>query len=255
VLRKVRERGELRPEATSQLFWVSLAQGKVNEALEWLDDPFMPAESMARRIQVLVELGVPLPSSRRDSALRLDAGDSADAVQLFDAGAYAASRARWQVLRGSLERLRSRSQRLRATGDSSEAGFTEAVRQAVEGYAWWRRGQRDNALGLLQRSQRRIVGDWRRELVNIRLRWWLGRLLLEMGRPREALPYFETLTGTWLPSDYERGRIYEQLGMGERAGEAYALFLAPRLQADPVFQPMIQDARAALQRLAVATTE
>jgi tetratricopeptide (TPR) repeat protein len=129
------------------------------------------------------------------------------------------------------------------------------VRQAVEGYAWWRRGQRDNALGLLERSQRRIVGGWRRELVNIQLRWWLGRLLLEMGRPREALPYFETLTGTWLPSDYERGRIYEQLGIEERAGEAYALFLAPRQQADPMFQPMIQDARAALQRLAVATTE
>jgi hypothetical protein len=76
-----------------------------------------------------------------------------------------------------------------------------------------------------------------------------------MGRPREALPYFETLTGTALPSDYERGRIYEQLGDVERAREAYALFLAPRQQADPVFQPMIQDARAALQRLAVAMTE
>ncbi|HEU5040728.1 MAG TPA: hypothetical protein VFT84_07910, partial [Gemmatimonadales bacterium] len=254
VLRKVRDRSELRPEATSQLFWVSLAQGKAREALEWLDDPFMPEESRSRRVQVLVELGVPVPA-RLDSALSLDSGDSADAVQLFDAGSYAASHARWQDLRGVLERLQFRARRLRAMGDSSEAGFTESVRQAVEGYAWWRRGRRDNALGLLERSQRRIVGDWRREIVNIRLRWWLGRLLTEMGRPREALLYYETLTGTGLPSDYERGRIYEQLGMGERAGEAYALFLAPRQQADPVFQPMIRDARAALQRLAVTTTE
>ena len=194
-------------------------------------------------------------TARLDAALTLDPADSADAVRLFYVGSYAASRARWQVLRGVLERLQSRAQRLRATGDSSEAGFTEAVRQALEGYAWWRRGQRDNALRLLERSQR----AGRRRLAagdrQYRLRWWLGRLLLEMGRPREALPYFESLTRTSLPADYERGRIYEQLGEVERAREAYALFLAPRQQADPMFQPMIQDARAALQRLAVATSE
>lgn len=78
---------------------------------------------------------------------------------------------------------------------------------------------------------------------------------MEMGRPREALPYFETLTGTWLPSDYDRGRIYEQLGDVERAREAYALFLAPRQQADALFQPKIQEAQAALQRLAVSTSK
>ena len=255
VLRKVRGRGELRPDATSALFWASLAQGKAREALGWLDDPFMPEELKGEMLQVLDELGVPIPPARLDSALTLGAADSADAFQLFFAGSYAVSRARWQVLRSSLERLQSRAQRLRATGDSSEAGFTEAMRQALEGYARWRRGQRDNALRLLERSQRRAVGDWRREMVNIRLRWWLGRLLIEMGRPREALPYFETLTRTSLPIDYERGRIYEQLGDVERAREAYAVFLAPRQQADPMFQPMIQDARAALQRLAVATPE
>jgi tetratricopeptide (TPR) repeat protein len=140
-------------------------------------------------------------------------------------------------------------------GDSSEAGFTEAVRQALEGYALWRRGQRDTALVLLERSQRRAVGNWQRAIVNLRLRLWLGRLLMETGRPREALPYFGSLTKTSHPVDYERGRIYEQLGQLERAREAYVLFLASRQQADPMFQPMIQDARAALQRLAVATTE
>jgi hypothetical protein len=78
---------------------------------------------------------------------------------------------------------------------------------------------------------------------------------MEMGRPGEALPYFGSLTRTSHPVDYERGRIYEQLGQLERAREAYVLFLVSRQQADPMFQPMIQDARAALQRLAVATTE
>jgi serine/threonine-protein kinase len=250
VFRKVRARGERRPEATRELFWVSLAQGKAREALGWVDDPFMPEESKGLMLQMLDDLGVPIPAARLDSALTLDATDSVDTARLFYVGSYAASRARWQVLRGSLERLQSRARRLRATGDSSEAGFTEAVRQALEGYAWWRRGQRDNALRLLERSQPRAVGGWARARVNIRLRWWLGRLLMEMGRPREALPYFESLATTSLPADYERGRIYEQLGMGDQAREAYTLFLARWRQADPMFQPMIQEARAALQRLA-----
>jgi hypothetical protein len=63
------------------------------------------------------------------------------------------------------------------------------------------------------------------------------------------------LTGSSLPTEYERGQIYEQIGQLKRAREAYALFLAPRQQADRVFQPMIQNARAALQRLAVAAIE
>jgi DNA-binding SARP family transcriptional activator/TolB-like protein len=255
VLRKVRERAEFRPEATSALFWVSLAQGEAREALGWIDDPLMLQDRKGLMLQVLDELGTPIPTPRLDSALTLNPTDNTDAFRLFYAASYAAGRARWQVLRGSLERLQSREQRLRAAGDSSEASFTEAVRQALEGYAWWRRGQRDSALSLLERAQNRAVGNWRREFVNVRLRWSLGRLLLEMGRPREALPYFESLTRTSFPADYERGRIYEQLGMHERAGEAYALFLARRPQADPVFQPMVQDARAALQRLAVTITE
>jgi serine/threonine-protein kinase len=255
VLRKVLERGELRPEATRQLFWVSLAQGKAHEALGWVDDPFMPAKDKGPMLHVLDELGAPIPASRLDSALALNATDSVDAVQLFYLGSYAARRTRWQLLQSSLERLQSRGQRLRALDDSSEARFTEAVGLALEGYARWRRGHREDALPLLERAQRLALGGWPQGRVNIRLRWWLGRLLLEMGRPAEALTYFESLTGTSFPADYERGRIYEELGRVDRAREAYALFLAPRQQADSVFQPMIQGARAALHRLADSAPE
>lgn len=58
VLRKARGRGELRPNATTELFWVSLAQGKAREALGWVDDPFMPEESKGQMLRLLDELGV-----------------------------------------------------------------------------------------------------------------------------------------------------------------------------------------------------
>jgi serine/threonine-protein kinase len=255
VLRKARERPELRPEVTGALFSASLAQGKAGEALEWVNDPFMPRDREGRMLLLLQDLGAAISPARLDSVLAPAAVDSSDAVQLFYAGVHAIDRERWQVLRGSMWQLQTLAARQRAAGDSAEAGYTDAVRRGLEGYSSWRRGRLDTALRLLQSSQRRATGYGPREAPNIRLRRWLSRLLVEMGRPEEALPYLESLVGTSLSVDYERGRIYEQLGDPQRAREAYALFLAPRQHADPIFQPMIREARAALRRLAVATPE
>ena len=119
------------------------------------------------------------------------------------------------------------------------------MRQGLEGYTLWREGDREHALQLLRAAQRRAVGDNRRDLLNASLRWWLSRLLLEMGRPEEALPYLESLAGSWLPVDYERGRVYEKLGKVREAKEAYGQFLESRDSADAVFQPMIEEARSA----------
>jgi len=198
-------------------------------------------------LNALAVVGAPIPAAELDAILPLEAADGADAVELFYLGSLAASQARWPVVQAMVEQLRSRARSLGAAGDSSAVSFADAMRDGLEGYVWWRQGQRSRALQLLQRSQRRALGGWG---VNDVLRWWLGRLLVEMGRPREALPYFESLTGSWLPADYERGRLYAQIGIAEQAREAYTLFLAARPQADAVFRPMIQDARAELERLA-----
>jgi DNA-binding SARP family transcriptional activator/tetratricopeptide (TPR) repeat protein/TolB-like protein len=253
VFRKARARGELTQDATRLLFWMTLGQGKASEALGWVDDPFMPEEHKGLMLQVLDELGLPIPPTRLDSTLAFDPADSST-LALFTTGSYAASRGRWRSVRDALQRLQLTA-RHRATTDSSEAGFIVAVSQGLEGYAWWRRGQREQALSLLQHAQRHAVGNWRREVVNARLRWWLGSLLTEMGRPREALPYFRSLTNTALPADHELARIYEQLGMDEQAREAYALFLARRNDADLTFRPMMRHAREALLRLGTAATE
>ncbi len=242
-----RDRGEHPPVATIALFFTRLAQGKAREALRVLGDPFTLQSRKARMLDALAEVGASVPAAELDAILAHDAADSVDEVQLFYLGALAARQGQWQLVQRSLERLRSRAHRPGAAGDSSQVVFAEALRQGLEGYSAWREGQRDHALRLLQGSQRRALGG---RGVNDILRWWLGRLHLEMGQPREALPYFESLEGSWLPADYERGRLYEQLGMAAQAREAYVRFLAPRQQADAVFQPVIQDARVALKRLA-----
>jgi serine/threonine-protein kinase len=255
LLRKAREHPELRPEVTGELFFVSLAQGKTSEALGWVNDPFMPRKIMGRMLLHLRDLGVAIDSAKLDSVFAPAAVDSSDAVQLFYAAVHATDSERWQVLRGLLRQLQILTTRQRAAGDVDEAEYTDAVRRALEGYASWRQGQRDIALRLLESSQRRTGGYGYREGPNIHLRRWLGRLLVEMDLPQEALPYLESLAGTSLPVDYERGRVYEELGDIGRAREAYALVIAPRQQADPRFHPMIHKARAALRRLAVATAE
>ncbi|MGH7582236.1 MAG: BTAD domain-containing putative transcriptional regulator [Gemmatimonadales bacterium] len=244
-----RDRAEHPPVAAIALFYTRLAQGKAGEALQSLGDPFTPQSRKARMLGALAEVGASVPAAELDGVLADNAVDSVDAVELFYVGSLAANRGQWQVVQRSLERLQPRLRSRGAPGDSSQVAFTEGLRQGLEGYVSWRQGQRDHALRLLQASQKRALGG---RGVNDILRWWLGRLQLEMGRPRDALLYFESLAGSWLPADYELGRLYEQLGMAEQAREAYVRFLAPRQQADSVFQPMIQDARAALERLALA---
>ena len=78
---------------------------------------------------------------------------------------------------------------------------------------------------------------------------------MELGKPREAVPYLESLSGTVFPADYERGRIHEQLGELDQARDAYAAFVAVCQDADPQFQPMVQEAQAAIRRVTTATPE
>jgi tetratricopeptide (TPR) repeat protein len=145
-----------------------------------------------------------------------------------------------------LERLRARGRRTGTAEDSTEATLAKALQQGLEGYQAWRGGQRDLALRLLLDAQRHAHGG---QNINDMLRWLLGRLQAEMGHPREALPYFESIAVTLPPSNYERGQVYEQLGMAAQAREAYALFLTPRQQPDSLVQSQNQKSREALDRL------
>jgi tetratricopeptide (TPR) repeat protein len=240
VFRKAQGRKEHLPSATVALLFTSLAQGKVREATRWFGDPKMPQSRKAWMLQALAEAGAATPEGEIDALLPRSAADSGDVRQLFFLGSAAAYQQRWDVAQGMVERLRSLADRQGTAGDASEVASAKGMPQGLEGYIAWRRGQREVALRLLRVSQRQAHGT---PSVSEMLRWWLGRLYVELEQPREALRYFESLEGNWLPADYERGRLYQQLGMAEQAREAYASFLANRQEADSVLQPMIREAR------------
>ena len=244
ALHTLRGRGVFTTPGTVGLVFNRLARGRAEEATRLLDDPLLPAFAKPAMLQAIADAGAPGAVRGRSVTLPFDA-DSTEVTLLFYGGSAAATQGQGPLVREALARLASRIPRLRVAGDSVEAAYTEAVRQGLEGYTLWREGDREHALQLLRAAQRRAVGDNRRDLLNASLRWWLSRLLLEMGRPEEALPYLESLAGSWLPVDYERGRVYEKLGKVREAKEAYGQFLESRDSADAVFQPMIEEARSA----------
>jgi tetratricopeptide (TPR) repeat protein len=114
------------------------------------------------------------------------------------------------------------------------------------------------ALPMLKRRSSRPPGG-AEPTLNATLRWWLGELLLELDRSREAEVYFKSVgEHTYLPSIwawYRLGRIYEKLGRQEEAREAFATFAAGWRDADPELQPLVEEARAAAKRLTSVARE
>jgi TolA-binding protein len=123
-------------------------------------------------------------------------------------------------------------------------------------------------LGLLKAAQREGTSFFETG-INAQIRWWLGNLLVEMGRPREAEPYFRSLTGGiraqprgfgggfWQGplAAYYLGQVNEELGEIDRARRSYQFFIEGWQDADPELQPMVQEARAAIQRLSSVVRE
>jgi tetratricopeptide (TPR) repeat protein len=230
------------------LFFTSFSRGKLGAALERFEDPLIPDGFRAYGIYVMHMEGVPVPVDLLDRELAPGAADSARGQRNLLVGAHAADQARWADHEAALAWLRKDVERSRAEGDSLSARFLDGAAQALEGYGLWKRGRREEALRLIEAAQRRATGWLQRDGANDILRWWLGELSLELGRPREALRYFDSL---WLNpyAAYQLAKIHEELGNYDEARKAYELFAVALRDADPELQPMRDEARAAAQRL------
>ncbi len=91
-----------------------------------------------------------------------------------------------------------------------------------------------------------------------------GRMLFEAGRYNEAIRWLSAVddgflrlsTGSRLffPAMYMRAQSHEQLGQTDQAIQLYTNFVRAWEEADPALQAMVEDARARIDALALATT-
>jgi tetratricopeptide (TPR) repeat protein len=244
-----------RPDAGGGVAYVfagSLDAGRLDGALGQLDDPLLGPGARANMAFRLHEARLPVPREPLEAVLTLSQDDSTDTYQTFYAGAYAADRGAWSDHARAVARLRGAARRSLAAGDTTGGRSGEGQARALEGFGLWRKGDRAAALALLKPVQRELTGYGAPEQLNAALRWWLGELLLEMDRPREAEPYFTSLLLEmgYRPFAGQRlGRLLERAGDSAGAREAYGRVTTVWRHADPELQPQVDEARAAIARL------
>jgi tetratricopeptide (TPR) repeat protein len=263
VLRIARER----PDAFWFLFHFQMAAlselGRFDAAMEVLDDvlddPAVPPWARKLDLFLLYRLGMDLSSDQLAREFALTAADTTSdgAFAHFVAGVVAADQDRWEDHEAVLGRAHGEVRRRRAVGDTTAARMFDGVARAPQGYALWKRGQPAEALPQLEAVQRNMRGSagtfgLAEANLNAAVRWWLGQLLVELDRPRDALVYFRTRVdgGGWATfRELESAKIYEELGEFEKARESYEYALLAWRDADPELRPRIEAARQALARL------
>ena len=133
-----------------------------------------------------------------------------------------------------------------AAGDTLMAGVVDGEVQTIDGFLALERGERERAVDLLIEGQRADTGWGPTAAVNHAVRWAIADLLVDLGRPEEAIPYYSTFRIDPFAS-VELGKIYQGLGRTEEAKEQYETALAYWRDADPELAPRIAEVR---QRLA-----
>jgi tetratricopeptide (TPR) repeat protein len=243
-------------EALIGAWYVRLGSGKLRQALETLDDP--PAGlRFAAYTYFPYTSGLPVPPERLDRELVLGESDSVSDLMTFYAGAYAADRGRWAEHAKAVSRLRAQSSGRKLIAP----WWVQSVAGALEGYGLWRRGQKEEALRRMEVAQAGTtlsLLDFRHWMLLRTITAWHGRLLLELDRPRDAIPYFKT-TAFGLAQDaldaYYLGRAYEASNQPEEARSAYEYFAAAWKDADPELRPMVEEALRSVRRLESAIQE
>lgn len=126
-----------------------------------------------------------------------------------------------------------------AAGDSIKFRVHWGTADALEAYALWRRGDLDRALALFQSAA--LDAPWDE------IQFWIGQILIEQGRPAEAIPYVRASRYNPL-ADLYIARAYEMMEEYDRANEAYGSIVEHWSDADPELQPFVEQGRQGLIR-------
>ena len=126
--------------------------------------------------------------------------------------------------------------------DSAAAAELSAIIEVIEGYGHWLDGDAEATYEALRDFDDSRGGAERGN------QWW-GPLLIDVGRPAEAIPYLVAERSRPIAHLY-LGHAYEALGRDAEARVAYEFFLAWWGEADPEFEPLLAEAREGLERIA-----
>jgi tetratricopeptide (TPR) repeat protein/TolB-like protein len=228
-------------------------RGRIAEALATLDEPgFQPAAASALLYRARRQ-GIPVPEERIERVAAMDVPADLDpvphAVLLFFAGAHAADRGREADRSAARGGLRDLAARLRIDGDTTNARFADGAGRALDGLLAWQRGDRVQAERFLEEARVEATGHGPKWSVSDMIRWWLGELMVEQGRPHDAERYFMSLS--FDPMAHRRlGDLYLEMGEPNKARESYEKFLSAWRDADPEVQPLVARTRQAVAGLA-----
>jgi tetratricopeptide (TPR) repeat protein len=166
----------------------------------------------------------------------------------FFAALLAQEDGRAAEVRRTLEKARQAQRSQLEAGDTLNAARIAGYIQVIEGYGALERGEKEQALALLQQGQRQATG-WNADGgVNLYVRWSIAELLVDLGRGEEAIPYYRSLRAD-PDAALELGKIYAALGRREEAKEQFETALAYWRDADPALAPRIAEARQGLAGL------
>jgi tetratricopeptide (TPR) repeat protein len=171
----------------------------------------------------------------------------------------------------SADDLESQSTPLTRADSGSHAAMARDLALTIRADVSWRSGHPRQALAFLARNRRSSWGAARPSaawVLNGGLapgyaepsayeRWMRGELAASVGRPREAIDWFDGLGAAWpgegmsyfAPSRLRMGALYEGLGEPERAAEQYERVIELWKDADPDLKLVVTEAKKRLTLL------
>jgi tetratricopeptide (TPR) repeat protein len=134
--------------------------------------------------------------------------------------------------------------------------------EGLRARAAWMDGRRDEAVSIVHGTRKDVRFDqtylspFASQTYE---RFMLAEWLEQLGRHKEALPWYNSFEGASLydlayaaPAHFRQGRIHEQLGRTEQAVAHYRRFVTLWAECDPELRGAVGEGVAALARLGVA---
>lgn len=234
---KLLDRGITRPQV---LYWGNLLKrGKLSRALAFIDAPGGPDYFPMCSLFNAWTMGIAIPDAVLEERLTLTPTDTLPSPLTACGGAYAVDKKRWAMHEQGVATHRAGAKWALAAGDSIQFRVHRGTANALEAYALWRRGDLDRALELFRSAA--LDAPWDEILL------WIGQILIDQGRPEEAIPYLSARRYSPL-NDLYVARAYEMMEEYDQAHEAYGSIVEYWSDADPELQPLVEQGRQGLIR-------